>query len=440
MKNKTVLTVFVSVLLLSSILVTRLTISVNAPRLYDVYPGESIQEAIDLAQLGDMIFVHEGTYSQQLFVNKSLTLIGEDANTTIIEGVGAYKASYVEISGFTIRTGIKGKGINLDDCSGITIRGNIVAGNLQYGLFVVNSRNVVISDNMILDNSDRGVYLRYSSYNTVSNNTVSRHSEYGMFLFHSDNNAISDNTVSNNWYGLRLDSSSNNSFFGNNITDNDLGISSIQSNNNIYHNNFIDNKIQVEELVTSNLWDNGYPSGGNYWSDYTDVDQYDGPFQNETGSDGIWDNPFTINENNQDNYPLVNPAAIPRLPDTTPPNISVISSENKTYTVSNVPLTFVVSETASWIGYSLDAQAIVTIAGNTTLTGLSDGTHSLTVYAKDTAGNTGTSETVYFTVETKEAEPFPITWIVAAIVIIATVGAALLVYFVKVRKTTGKAE
>ncbi|MCZ2809402.1 MAG: hypothetical protein O2V44_08615 [Candidatus Bathyarchaeota archaeon] len=131
-------------------------------------------------------------------------------------------------------------------------------------------------------------------------------------------------------------------------------------------------------------------------------------------------------------------------PDTTSPAISIVSPENKTYTVNNVSLTFVVSEQASWIGYSLAGQANATITGNTALTGLSNGSYSLTVYAKDTSGNTGASETVYFSIEVpppdpQPSEPFPITWI-AVIVIIAVVGAAFLVYFVKVKKTTGKAE
>jgi GH25 family lysozyme M1 (1,4-beta-N-acetylmuramidase) len=56
-----------------------------------------------------------------------------------------------------------------------------------------------------------------------------------------------------------------------------------------------------------NVWDDGYPSGGNYWSDYTDVDLYYGPYQNQTGSDDIWDHPFIIDENNTDRYPLINP-------------------------------------------------------------------------------------------------------------------------------------
>ncbi len=120
--------------------------------------------------------------------------------------------------------------------------------------------------------------------------------------------------------------------------------------------------------------------------------------------------------------------------------ISIVSPENKTYFVKNVSLTFIVNKPASWIGYSLDDQANVTVNGNRTIIGLSLGEHNLTVYAKDAAGNTGASETIYFTIAQKE--PFPTTLIAATTVIvaIAVVGAAFLVYFRKVKKTTGKAE
>ena len=87
----------------------------------------------------------------------------------------------------------------------------------------------------------------------------------------------------------------------------------------------------------------------------------------------------------------------------TPPRISLISPEkNATYGINNVSLTFTVSEPTSWIGYSLDGQANATITGNTTLSGLPDGSHNLVVYANDTAGNIGTSETVYFSIKTKQ--------------------------------------
>jgi N-acetylneuraminic acid mutarotase len=80
------------------------------------------------------------------------------------------------------------------------------------------------------------------------------------------------------------------------------------------------------------------------------------------------------------------------------PRISVLSPENKVYNESSVALTFRVNEPASWTGYSLDGQDNVTVTGNATLSGLSSGLHNVTVYANDTAGNMGVSETIKFTV------------------------------------------
>jgi len=85
--------------------------------------------------------------------------------------------------------------------------------------------------------------------------------------------------------------------------------------------------------------------------------------------------------------------------DIMPPEINILSPQNTTYSTSSVPLTFTINELASWIGYSLDGQANVTITGNMTLTGLSDGQHNIIVYANDTAGNMGSSDTVYFTID-----------------------------------------
>jgi hypothetical protein len=92
---------------------------------------------------------------------------------------------------------------------------------------------------------------------------------------------------------------------------------------------------------------------------------------------------------------------IPKLPpDTTPPAICILSPENKTFAVNHVPLIFTINESASWICYSLDDQPNVTIAQNTTLTGLLDATHKIIVYANDTFGNLGASEMVYFADDT----------------------------------------
>jgi hypothetical protein len=86
--------------------------------------------------------------------------------------------------------------------------------------------------------------------------------------------------------------------------------------------------------------------------------------------------------------------------DIVPPIITVLQPQNKIYATKDVPLDITINEATPWIGYTLDGQVNVTIAGNTTLTGLSDGSHSLTIYANDTAGNMGASSTISFIVDT----------------------------------------
>jgi hypothetical protein len=116
--------------------------------------------------------------------------------------------------------------------------------------------------------------------------------------------------------------------------------------------------------------------------------------------------------------------------DTTSPIINCLSLENKTFATSQVQLSFTTSESVSKISYSLDGQDNVTIDGNTTLTGLSDGGHNVTVYAMDEAGNMGASETVYFSVEVPE--PFPIALVtIVSVASLSVVGIGLLVYFKK---------
>jgi N-acetylneuraminic acid mutarotase len=113
---------------------------------------------------------------------------------------------------------------------------------------------------------------------------------------------------------------------------------------------------------------------------------------------------------------------------TVPPKVSVASPENVNYTSSEVALNFTVNRQVEWMGYSLDGQETVTTTGNTTITGLSNGLHNVTVYAKDEFENTGVSETISFSVDV----PFPTAPVAAAsVAIIAVVGVGLLVYFKK---------
>jgi hypothetical protein len=107
--------------------------------------------------------------------------------------------------------------------------------------------------------------------------------------------------------------------------------------------------------------------------------------------------------------------------DVAKPSVTILIQENQTYTTTDVPLNFTLSEKADWVGYILDEQPLVTVAGNTTLVGLSEGLHSLTVYANDTIGRSGTSEQIYFTImqettpetQPETSEPSPSTLVTA---------------------------
>lgn len=129
--------------------------------------------------------------------------------------------------------------------------------------------------------------------------------------------------------------------------------------------------------------------------------------------------------------------------DTVAPSISflVVSGENATYPLGDVPLGFVVSEPSSKLAYCLDEGDNVTVAGNFTLTGVPNGLHTLTVYAWDIAGNIGTSKTISFTVDTQESEsqPEPFPWLSAAAVsvAVAAVVAVATVAYLKKRGASG---
>jgi N-acetylneuraminic acid mutarotase len=117
--------------------------------------------------------------------------------------------------------------------------------------------------------------------------------------------------------------------------------------------------------------------------------------------------------------------------DVTAPEVTVVSPENKTYYKNDIPLNFTVNEEGCWMRYKLDNETAAEISGNATITGLSFGSHNLTVYATDDAGNTGASQTIHFTIaEEPEPEPFPTTLVIAP-AIVAVIGVGLLVYFKK---------
>ena len=188
------------------------------------------------------------------------------------------------------------------------LSGNNVKANGWYGIVLwSSSNNNTISGNNVTANKNGGIWLNSSSSNTISGNNVTANTMCGIELqFSSNNNVSGNNVTANSWYGIYLAlDSDNNSVSGNNIAANNYtgAILIYASNNFICHNNFVNNTNQAYTEGSANVWDDGYPSGGNYWSDYNGT----GTHQNETGSDGIGDTPYTIDTNNADHYPLMKP-------------------------------------------------------------------------------------------------------------------------------------
>jgi len=208
------------------------------------------------------------------------------------------------------------------------VSNNRLVYNKYSGVSLMESEGNVIQDN-IMEHNYLGIYS-WKSSNIIHRNTVSNNG-YGIDLFSSSNNVLTGNNASNNWSGIGLSSSSNNTLTGNTASSNNwsgiwLSVSSnnvltgnnasnngygiqlkYSSSNNIYHNNFVDNGNQVFSYRSVSIWDDGYPSGGNYWGDHVTLDDCSGINQDEPGSDGIVDEPYIIDDYNRDNYPLVEP-------------------------------------------------------------------------------------------------------------------------------------
>jgi parallel beta-helix repeat protein len=314
------------------------------------YDYTTIQEAINHANPGDTILVSAGTYIERIVINKTITLIGESAENTTIDGnkqgiVINITTQNVQIKGFTIQNGASYVGIWVEDPTGQSVAGvrieeNILTNNYvgilfsrcifseinknifvknQYGIRTTFSSLNTIQNNIINSSLFYGIHLHsYSENNTLKLNTLYSN-KYGILLDTSKNNYLYGNIVSSqtslNGYGIRLTTTTNTEIIGNTLETNYYGIVLWESstNNTIYYNNFIENSIQQYHSntpLTANTWDTNICPGakGNYWSDYKGIDDGSGVGrwgEPRAASDGVGDT--LIPHQNVDYYPLMHP-------------------------------------------------------------------------------------------------------------------------------------
>ena len=204
-----------------------------------------IQDAVDAANDGDTVFVYSGTYYENLIVNKSIILRGEDRDATVIDGGGRGYVIYVLADSVNIST--------------FSIRN---AGSYKYewaGIDIYSDRNN-ISDNNISNNDHYGIYLKNSCSNVISGNNISNNGLCGIYFSSASNNTIIGNAIGpNNTCGMRAWLHSNcNTFIGNNISNNDQGmvLSFVSNNTTIIDNYFLNDGLFVDDsyqnIVTNN--------------------------------------------------------------------------------------------------------------------------------------------------------------------------------------------
>lgn len=239
------------------------------------------------------------------------TISACNASTNNMDGIFLDHSNLTEIlrSNITVNNGTgannfwRGTGIDVWNSNTTVISGNVIA-NDYFGINCDGSSNDTIRGNIIKATINDGISFFTSSRNTIIGNIL-KGEGYGIDLFDfASDNSINSNDINVELAGIELTEASNNSIVGNNLTLCSPGIQfNSASDNKVYHNNFVNYSPWPMVYYGSNTLDDGYPSGGNYWSDY--VTKY--PNATGIGGSGIWNESYVVGSKNVDHYPLMAP-------------------------------------------------------------------------------------------------------------------------------------
>lgn len=404
-------------------------------------------------------------------------LLSDNRVTGIVDFYAVY-ASYS--TNCTIRRNVVGpnsaSGVLVTNSVGFTMSENHAFSNTGYGLNANASMNGMVSWNDAVDNYFDGIGLGSGSSNcTVFGNNVSGNQLFGVWLDKDCfGNLIYENDIVGNGIqvSVSLANGWDNGFEGNywsSHTGPDSDRNGIIDVPLVIGDGNVDNfplagefrsfetsygfRVNVASNSTVESFSFFEPNGTVRFTIQTSLTSQDYGFFRMSIPHGLIVEPFNVSVDEKSpsyvNYSLYDDGFSRWIyfdfqnlqhevsvqgVDRTIPTVSVLTPESKMYDTGSIQLVLVVNELVSWMAYSLDSQGNVTVNGNLTIEGVSNGTHYIVVYSRDLAGNTGASNIVSFSVNIPE-NPF-IYW---ALPLVAAVAVVLILFFIRFRKSKHKA-